>query len=117
MLGGMAEGGRGYNLSDGGLLDTMKAGQYISEVSGEEGSLMDQMSLLDNAVNTQGVDLGDGTYGFNDIMGTVSAEDLANMNKGGGPDLNLDMKELDKIRGEDRISLKENFFSGITEGL
>ncbi len=58
MLSGGAEGGRGYNLSTGGMDDTIKAGLYIDEVAGNEGNLFDQMGLLENAVNSASLSPG-----------------------------------------------------------
>ncbi len=99
MLGGTAEGGRGYNLTDGSLLDTMKAGQYISEASGEKGTLLDQMSLLDNAVNTAGVDIGgDQAIDFNRAMSGLKQEDVEQMNLGSGAELKVDMDTLGKLQ-------------------
>ena len=61
MLGGTGIGGQGYTLTDNSIQDTRKGAKYIREQMTEKGSLIDQMALLDNAMNTGGVDLEGGT--------------------------------------------------------
>lgn len=61
MLGGTGAGGNGYTLTDNSVQDTRKGAQYIREQMTEKGNLLDQMALLDNAMNTGGVDLNGGT--------------------------------------------------------
>ncbi len=92
MLGGDAEGGRGYNLSGADYKDLANGGDYIAEVSSDKGTLMDQMSLFDNAVNSEGVNVGGGEiYGFQDIVSGAKEGDIERMNGGMGPDVKLDL--------------------------
>lgn len=97
MLGGNALGSKGYTLTSGDEVDLKKGGDYIKDVSGEKGTLFEQMSLIDNAVNTSGIDLQAGEaktdqqqfmgssltgakYSLNDILNTANKDDLALMN-------------------------------------
>ena len=57
MLGGNAVGSTGYTLTTGNAADLFKGKEYIQDMTGEEGTLLSQMALLDNAVNTSGVDI------------------------------------------------------------
>ncbi len=61
MLGGTGIGGQGYTITDNSIQDTRKGAQYIREQMTEKGTLLDQMALLDNAMNTGGIDLEGGT--------------------------------------------------------
>ncbi len=114
MLGGDAKFSRGYTMTSGSYTDMLKAGEYIDEVGGDEGSLMGQMSLLDNAVNTGGIDLDpeqhdengkqrEGYVGMahsnlSEILRSVTDEDLKMMNAGGGDELHLDMKRIKELQ-------------------
>ncbi|MBQ6443013.1 MAG: hypothetical protein IJJ13_10550 [Lachnospiraceae bacterium] len=61
MLGGTGVAGNGYTITDNSVQDTRKGAKYIREQMTEKGNLMDQMALLDNAMNTGGVNLENGT--------------------------------------------------------
>lgn len=61
MLGGTGIGGQGYTITDNSIQDTRKGAKYIREQMTEKGTLLDQMALLDNAMNTGGIDLQKGT--------------------------------------------------------
>lgn len=57
MLGGGAVGSEGFSLTTGDTMDLMTGGKYIEKVASGKGTLFDQMALLDNAVNTNGIEL------------------------------------------------------------
>ena len=57
MLGGSAVGSEGFSLTTGDTMDLMTGGKYIEKVASGKGTLFDQMALLDNAVNTNGIEL------------------------------------------------------------
>lgn len=98
MLGGDAEGARGYTLTEGGYADYRKGADYIAEVSGEEGTLFDQMSLLDNAVNTEGIrETGeDKSVSLGRMLREMTSEDVRKMNMGTGEKVNVNMELIDK---------------------
>lgn len=124
MLGGTAIGSEGYTLSTGDAGDLMKASAYISEVTGEEGTFLSQMSLLDNAVNTNGIDLvnQEGEYGewglkrshieddyigssatgakysLGDILRNITAEDVSQMDFFSGSQTKVDIAALEEER-------------------
>nr|MCR5238150.1 hypothetical protein [Lachnospiraceae bacterium] len=123
MLGGKAEGGRGYNLSTAGTDDTVKAGLYIDEVAGNEGNLFDQMGLLENAVNTG--TLNNGTvveeedengekktvtkgkiHDLRDILTNMTEEDYARMNKDIHGNLGFSYKDINDFRTSGDLATK-----------
>lgn len=57
MLGGTGIGGQGYTITENSVQDTRKGAQYIREQMTEKGTLLNQMALLDNAMNTGGINL------------------------------------------------------------
>ena len=61
MLGGTGIGGNGYTITENSVADTRKGTQYILDQMSDKGNLLDQMGLLDNAMNTGGIDLEAGT--------------------------------------------------------
>ncbi|MBQ9867512.1 MAG: hypothetical protein IJM34_10865, partial [Lachnospiraceae bacterium] len=117
MLSGKTSAGMGYTLTEGSREDLIKAGMYVDDVSGKDGSLMSQMSLLDNAVNTGGIELDENDrdtggmgarYNLSHIMRNMTAEDLKLMNSGRGRDLKVDMDLLEESR-KDENKMKELF--------
>ncbi len=124
MLGGNAEGSKGYTLTTGDAGDLLKAQSYISDVTGEKGSFYSQMSLLDNAVNTGGIDLKkkDGEYSewgmekapstqdyfgssamgaqhsLGDMLRNMTSSDLNAMNLFSGDKMFIDMENLEQER-------------------
>ena len=107
MLGGKTSAGMGYTLTEGSQADIIKARNYIDEQGSEEGSLMGQMSLLDNAVNTGGIDLeqrgkgkteGIAHANLSEILRNLTADELEEMNSGRGEKLNINMEMLDKSK-------------------
>ncbi|MBP5609068.1 MAG: hypothetical protein J6X66_12495, partial [Lachnospiraceae bacterium] len=110
MLGGNTAFGKGYTLTEGDYLDTMRAGEYINEIDSEKGTLMEQMSLLDNAVNTGGIDLDRGRgkpwvaqKNLGEILREVSKEDLDAINTGNGEQLDLDIDLIEKSRKDGKM--------------
>ncbi len=110
MLGGNTAFGRGYTLTEGDYLDTMRAGEYINEVDSEKGTLMEQMSLLDNAVNTGGIDLDRGRgnawvaqKNLGEILREVRKEDLEALNSDSGEKLDLDFDLIEKNRKDEKM--------------
>ena len=108
MLGGDSAFGKGYTMTDGSFEDVVKAGNYVKDVGGEQGTLMEQMSLLDNAVNTGGIDMDAGKSGgetdgvahvnLSDIFRSITDDDARKLNFGNRSKLNLDMDLIKKSR-------------------
>ncbi len=121
MLGGTGIGGQGYTITDNSIQDTRKGAQYIREQMTEKGTLLNQMALLDNAMNTGGIDLegggntGDYLYGNdpqkkdgNDLQKKTLNDFLRDKDKftvdatsqylkdNGGEELNIE--EIDRFR-------------------
>ncbi len=100
MLGGGAEGARGYTITEGGYADYRKGADYIEEVSGDKGTLFDQMSLLDNAVNTGGIADRYETPGISlrRMLTEMTEDDVKKMNMGSGPDLSVNTDLIGKMK-------------------
>ena len=103
MLAGTGEGARGYTLTEGGYADFRKGADYISEVQGDQGSLFDQMALLDSAVNTEGMQTPDGKspLSLGRVLRDVSEKDIEKMNRGSGADIGVNMGLINKAREND----------------
>ena len=117
MLGGKTSAGMGYTFTAGSQADIIKARNYIDEQAGADGSLMAQMSLLDNAVNTGGVDLetrkkgtteGIAHANLSQILANMTAADVAQLNSGKGEKLNIDMTMLEESQ-KDQDKMKALF--------
>lgn len=124
LLGGNAEGSKGYTITTGYTEDLLKAQSYISDVTGEKGSFYSQMALLDNAVNSNGIDLQkkDGEFSewglekspseqdyfgssakgaqhsLGDILRNMTSSDLNEMNYFSGDKMSIDMETLEQER-------------------
>lgn len=101
MLGGTGIGGQGYTITDNSIQDTRKGAQYIREQMTEKGTLLNQMALLDNAMNTGGIDLEGGGNTGDYLYGNAYGNDLQ---KKYGND--LQKKTLnDFLRDKDKVTL------------
>ena len=124
MLGGNATGSLGYTLTSGDAVDLMKGGAYISDMTKEGGTFLSQMALLDNAVNTNGIDLNKkddeyenfnrinrtlegnyigsslagAQYSLGDVLRNITDEDISEINRFTGKQLSLDMESLKSER-------------------
>lgn len=118
MLGGSSEGSKGYSLTTGDIGDLMKGGEYIRDVSGDKGTLFEQMALMDNAVNSGGIKLsgkerntdawmGSSLKGasanLNDILHNITESDLENMNSGSGERLDMNLQAINSARADEKL--------------
>lgn len=106
MLGGNAIGSEGYSLKSGDALDLMAGGMYIKKVASSKGTLFEQMALLDNAVNTNGIDLNKSNKAEVDEDEDDKAEDGEDICK-----LSFDANIGSSIKGA-KYSLNDIFFNG-----
>lgn len=124
MLGGATAGSLGYTLTSGDVADLMKGGTYISDMTKKGGTFLSQMALLDNAVNTGGIDLQKkddesqketdanrtdedsfvgsslkgAQYSLGDILRNISDQDVSEMNYYSGEKLSVDMGSIKSAR-------------------
>ena len=105
MLGGDTAFGKGYTMTDGSFEDVQKAGMYVADVGSGKGTLMEQMSLLDNAVNTGGMDMEAGQdkdgvahQNLSQIFRSITDEEAAKLNARNGLQLKLNMDMIKKSR-------------------
>ncbi len=124
MLGGNAMGSTGYVMTTGDAGDLMKGNDYIREMTGENGTFLSQMALLDNAVNTEGIDftkkddennrwglknksveeeyIGSSAtgaqYSLGDVLRNITQEDITEINRFTGETMSIDMETLSSER-------------------
>ncbi|MBR1861732.1 MAG: hypothetical protein IJ796_07725 [Lachnospiraceae bacterium] len=107
LLGGNAQGARDFSLTEGDEIEQRIAGNYISDISGENGNLFDQMSLFDNAVNSKGIEDEEGPElkSFNEIMTGMTEKDLEQMNSGKDDEkVEVDINALNEARKNNNLS-------------
>lgn len=124
MLGGNATGSTGYVITTGDAGDLMKGSDYIHEMTGENGTFLTQMAFLDNAVNTEGIDLNQkddeyklwgltnktvedeyigssatgATYSLGDVLRNITQEDVTEINRFTGSNMKIDMEAISSER-------------------
>lgn len=124
LLGGNAQGSTGYTLTNGDAADLMKGSEYIQDVAGKEGTFLSQMALLDNAINTNGMDLRrkddedrswgiesgpdeddfvgssarGAKYSLGDLLRNVTEEDITEINRFSGEKMTVDLETIQSER-------------------
>ena len=124
LLSGNATGSTGYTLTSGDAADLMKGSEYIQDVTGKDGTFLSQMALLDNAVNTNGMDLQrkdedekawgiqkapdendfigssarGAKYSLGDLLRNVTEEEMSEINRFSGEQMKIDLEAIQSER-------------------